>query len=147
MKTKSEKAVEFLSQVEKIDCLIKNKRIEIQQWKDAAVNITGNMETERVQATSSQQKMADAVNNYVDLEREIIKNDIIRLNEKKKEIISVIEQLPALHYDILHMCYIQGLDLKEIAYKLEKSYSTITTHNTNALAAVEKILIEREKEQ
>ena len=54
-------AKEFLSQVKKLDLMIKNKLIEKQQWMDIALGITSNMSGERVQSSGSQSKMADAV--------------------------------------------------------------------------------------
>lgn len=84
-----------------MDKLITNKQIEVDQWKIIASSSSANSEGERVQSSGNQQKMADAVARYVDIQAEI-NADIDRLVDLKREIISVIEQLDAISYDILH---------------------------------------------
>ena len=59
MRTKGDTYL-FLEQVERIDAIIPNKLIEIQQWYDLATSITAPMNHECVQSSGSKQKMADA---------------------------------------------------------------------------------------
>lgn len=133
------KAKEYLQQVVKLDKLINNKLIEIEQWKAIATGTTAHSEGERVQASGSQQKMADAVNKYIDMEAELTVV-IDRLVDTKKEIISTIEQLPAMEYDLLHMVYIQFLTLDDVADKYHISERWTTTIHGRALAHVQKII-------
>ena len=133
-------AKSYLRQVENIDVRIQNKLIELQQWRDIAVGITASIGGERVQASSSQQKMADAVVKCVDMETEI--NALVdSLIETKKDVIAVIEQLESpTEYDILHKRYIQFIELKEIADRYGREYTTITTAHGRALKNVQNIL-------
>ena len=65
------KAKDYLQQVQKIDVIIKNKIIEKEQWMSMATSTTASSDGERVQSSGSQQKMADAVVRYVELEADI----------------------------------------------------------------------------
>ena len=142
MGKKAHKYVEalcFLNQLKKTDRLIENKLIEIEQWRSMAVDITARMGGDRVKSSGSQTRMADAVERYVDIEAEI-KKDIDRLVEAKKDVVTVIEMLPAHEYDILHKIYVQYLTFYEVADILKISYSSVTTTHGRALANVQHIL-------
>lgn len=133
------KAKEYLQQVSKLDKLINNKLIEIEQWKAIATGTTAHSDGERVQASGSQQKMADAVCKYVAIEEEINKY-IDELIEARQEVIRTIEQLPAIEYDLLHKVYIQGEGLGDITEIYDKTYSWVTTTHGNALKHVQNII-------
>lgn len=139
-------AKSYLKQLEKLDTIIKNKMIEQQQWKDIATNVTAHSSGERVQSSGSQQKMADAINRFIDMEREI--DDLIdRLVDLKRDIVSVIEQLPVVEYDVLHKMYIQHMTLYDVAEAKGKTYSWVTSIHGRALKNVQDILNAREKMQ
>lgn len=138
------KAKEFLQQIRKLDKLIENKMIERQYWKNLAVSISSNQSSENVQSSKNHDKMAAAVGKYVDIEREI-DGCIDVLYETKKDILNVIEQLETTEYDILHKVYVQYMDLNDVAIKLDKSYSWVTSMHGKALKDVQKILDERTK--
>lgn len=142
MRQKSE-AQQFLSQVEKLDAIIRNKLIEQRQWKDIALGITANMEGERVQSSGSQSKMADAINRCVDMEAEI-DGIVDSLVEVKREVIATIEKLDSpTEYNVLHLRYIQFLSLQDIADKYGREYGWATTTHGRALAHVQAILDRR----
>ena len=131
----------FLKQIGKLNTLISNKLVEMEQWKSIALGTSVQL-TEKVQSSGSQQKMADAVGQYIDIEGDINKC-IMELVAKKQEIIRVIEQLETVEYDVLHKIYVQFFTLQEVANMSERSYSSITTIHGRALANVQKILDER----
>ena len=145
------KAKDFLKQVEKLDKLIENKLIEKEQWKSIALGVTvagkdvkikGVLhQMDKVQASGNPQKMSDAINRYIDIEREI-DACIDELVDTKKEVLNVIEQLNAMEYDILHKVYIQHLTFYDIAAVYDNSYSWVTTIHGRALKNVQKILDE-----
>lgn len=137
------KAKEYLQQVSKLDKMINNKLIEIEQWKAIATGTTTCSEGNRVQTSSNQQKMADAVCRYVAIEAEITEY-IDSLIDTKKNVISTIEQLPETEYDLLHKVYIQGMDFYEIAVCYEKTYTWVTTVHGRALKRVQDIIDERQ---
>ena len=133
-------AKDFLRRVEMIDSIIKNKLIEQRQWKDIALGITANMEGERVQSSGSKTKMADAIDKCVDMESEI-DSLVDSLIDHKRKVIATIEQLDSpTEYRLLHERYIQYIDLKDIAEKWNKEYTTITTTHGRALAHVQEIM-------
>ena len=138
------KAKDFLKQLKKLDKMIENKQIEKEQWKSIAEGTGVNSEGERVQSSGNQQKMADAVCRIVEIEDEINKY-IDRLITRKQDVISVIEQLPPIEYDVLHKLYIQNKKFQEVADDYEKSYSWVTTVHGRALVHVENILQKRMK--
>lgn len=133
-------AKSYLLQVERLDSRIANKLIERQQWRDIALGITANIGGERVQSSGSQQKMSEAIENCLDMENEI--NSLIdELIETKKKVIDTIEKIYSpTEYKILHMRYIQHISLKEIAIKLNREYSWVTTTHGRALKSVQNIL-------
>jgi len=137
-------AKKFLKQLEKLDRMIENKLAEKQQWKAIATGTTASIGGERVQSSGSQQKMADAVSRYVDIEREI-DEQIDKLIDTKQDVISVIEQLNTIEYDLLHKVYVQYIKLYEVPDIFGKTYSWATTVHGRALKKVQKILDEREK--
>lgn len=136
-------AKDFLRQAKKYDMMIKNKLIEVEQWKAIATGTTAQMGGERVQSSGNQQKMADAVAKYVDIEADR-KKCIDGLMKAKNEIIEVIEQLNATEYDVLHKIYIQYMTLEDAASMYDKTYSWITTVHGRALQHVQEILDKKE---
>lgn len=142
LRVKESKEKRFLNQIKKLDKLIENKLAEKEQWKLIASGTTIQLK-ERVQSSSNQQKMADAVVRYIDIESEI-NACIDSLVSKKRDVISVIEQLDVTEYDILHKVYVQYLSLYDVAEIYDKSYSWVTSVHGNALKNVREILDARE---
>lgn len=135
-------AKEYLLQVKKLDKLITNKMIEKEQWKAIATGTVASSDGERVQASGSQQKMADAVCKYITIEEELDRY-IDSLIDTKQDVIQTIEQLPAEEYDALHIVYIQYLTLDDVADKYGKSYRWATKIHGRAMLKVQKLLDER----
>ena len=136
------KSKDYLKQLEKLDTMIQNKLIERAQWKAIALNVTSHSDGERVQSSGSQQKMADAVDRCVDMEREI-DSLVDRLIDLKREITQIIEQLNTAEYDVLHKLYIQGMTFDEVAQLKDKSKSWVTTVHGRALKNMDCLLKER----
>lgn len=147
----------FLEQLEKLDLMIENKMIEREQWKAIAEGVTASGTSvivldkkgrqqlhnmEKVQASGNPQKMADAVHKMIEIDAEI-DLCIDKLIDAKKDVISVIEQLPAAEYDIIHKIYVQHIPLYEVSTMSDRSYSSITTLHGRALKSVQRILNER----
>lgn len=132
-------AKEYLLQIKKLDMMIRNKKVEIQQLKDVAGSVTPTMSGERVQSTRNPQRMADAIGEYVDLEAET-RRDLAELVTKKREIIGMIERLNTAEYDVLHKIYVQYLNFDEVAYTCNYSRSWVTTVHGRALKHLQDIL-------
>ena len=152
------KAKDFLLQVRKLNKIIENKLMEKEQWRTIAMGTTAQYGGERVQTSGNQQKMADAIGRYLDMDKEI-DSYIDNLVDTKKDIISVIEQLKnPSEYDLLHKVYIgvigspsmgepiRYMTLDEVADMYEKSHSWATTVHGRALQHVQEILDERKNE-
>ena len=137
-------AKKYLKQIHKLNLIIDNKVAEKQRWLDAAMSTTVSTEGERVKSSGSQQKMADAIDNYIDLGREV--DAIIKQRAREREeIIATIEQLPPKEYDVLHKIYVQYMTFSEVADSCGNSYSWATTVHGRALKNLQKILDDRER--
>lgn len=143
MKKKSEAQV-FLERVETIEVIIENKLMEQRQWRELAECITANMDGERVQTSkTTQSTMANAVLNCVALEEEIAEA-VERLIVEKRNVTQTIEKLYSpMEYRILHMRYIQHISLVDIADKLDRDYTWVTTTHGRALKHLQNILDRR----
>lgn len=131
----------YLEQVEKIDAIVEGKLIEQRQWKELALNITANMEGERVQSSSATtSKMEDAVIQCLMVEEQI-SEEVKRLIARKQDVVRTIESLyNPTEYRILHMRYIRYIPFDEIAVQMDKDYSWVTTTHGRAVRHVQDIL-------
>lgn len=142
----------FLNQLKKLDAMIENKMIERAQWKAIAESVTASSASvlvngklhnmEKVQSSGNPQKMADAIHKMIEIDAEI-DLCIDKLIKAKKDVINVIERLPAAEYDIIHKIYVQHLTLYDVTSMSDRSYSSITTLHGRALKSVKKLLDER----
>lgn len=140
------KSKEYLLQIRKLDTLINNKLAEVDHWKSVAFGTGAWSDGERVQSSGNKQKMASAVDRYVDIQAEITA-DIDKLIHLKQEVIRTIEVLPEKEYDVLHKFYVQGMTFDEIADFHERSYSWATSVHGRALASLQRVLDERKKDE
>ena len=139
------RAKDFLLQIKKIDKLIHNKLKEQQLLREQATGTAVNLTPDKVQSSGNPHRMGDIIVKYVDMENEI-NEQIDRLYEIKKDVISVIEQLEVTEYDVLHQIYVQGKSYDEVAYDCERTRSWATTIHGKALKNVQDILNKREYE-
>jgi len=139
MCSKTAEARRFLQQPKRLNRLIQNKLIEQQQMRDIALSVTAQYGGERVQSSGNNQKMADALGRFVDMESEI---DALvdKLINAKRDVANVIEQLPLVEYELIHMVYVQGIDLLDVANDKDKTYSWATTIHGRALKNIQTIL-------
>ena len=135
------KAKDYLRQLQKLDKLIENKMAEKRRWQEIALGRGSSFSTDdRVQTSSSQQKMADAVCKYIGIEAEI-DHYIDKLVDARREVIATIELLDVMEYDLLHKVYVQYMTLNEAAEAMDRrSYSWATTVHGRALQHVQKII-------
>jgi DNA-directed RNA polymerase specialized sigma24 family protein len=138
------KAQEYLRQLKEIDGDIENMLAEVERWRMVAMGTTSRTEGDRVQTSGSQQRMADAVCEYIDIEADI-KQQLGILAEKRKEITSTIRMLPYNKRNVLHKRYVQNMSFDEISVVCDKSRSWVTSVHGRALQDVQAILDEREK--
>lgn len=124
-----------------IEALVENKLIEQRQWKDLARSITANMDGERVQSGSgATSKMEEAIIKCIMVEEEIAAT-VERLIAEKRAVLRVIENLYSpTEYRVLHMRYIQHIGFADIAKRVDKDYSWVTTVHGRALKHVQELL-------
>lgn len=136
------RAIDFLLQLKKLDKMIENKLIEIEKWKAIATGTTAHLGGERVQSSGNQQKTETAILKFVEIEEEIYRciDDMI---STKKDVITVLEQLNASEYDLLHKMYVQYFTLQEIAEINDKSISWAKTIHRRGIKNVQRILDRR----
>ena len=124
----------YLHDISLIDSKIANKTYELEMWKEIAEG-SGISDGERVQSSSSQQRMADAIIKYADIEKEIEE-----LKAEKKLFVERIEQLSRNHYVILHDLYIKCLTLKESARVNNQKYTNATTMHARAKKELMRVI-------
>lgn len=130
----------YLSQLFNIDSRIKNKNAEAEMWREMATSIGVNSsDSDRVQKTSSKEKMADAVARAIDSEEEARKL-ATKLVDLKKRIISQIDAIENnLYYNILVEYYLQNMSLSEISDQENYSYQQIKRKYKDSLAEFERL--------
>lgn len=122
-----------------------NSRIEsnlerIKLYKESAENRTSNLSPNKVQTSSSKQKMADAVCAYSDLE------SIVKVLENNRQnIIDTISLLNPYESTVLHKCYVDGKTLWEISREMDRSYSWVTKVHSNGVKGIQEILDNKEE--
>lgn len=154
----------FLLRLRKLEKMIENKRAEHRYWQGIALSVTAGGETvqikdkngkpvvhgvEKVQSSGNKQKMASAVDRYVDIEEEEIPDCIRRLEKERREIIGVLEQLDVTPYDILYKMYVgvvkkdgsrHYMELQDIADLYGKSYSWANQHHAEAVEQLQELI-------
>lgn len=133
-------AEKFLNQLYKLNNLIKSDKEEIEQLRSLATFISGNMTQERVQSSTSNDKITDIVSKIIDLEKEI-QDEIKRLIDLRKEVRDVINQVEDVNERLfLRYRYILFYQWKEISDKLDCSQTQVQRIKEKAIESVEQIL-------
>lgn len=132
-------AEDFLEGYEKIDTIIRSKQMKIEDLNDKATGTTSHLTPDKVQTSGSGQKMANSVDEALDLIDEIEPLKIQR-TRIRREIESVIEQLPILRYKILHRKYILFEEPQTIADEVDRTKDTVNRQLRIAIEEVQSIL-------
>ena len=153
--SKNNPMIEYLLKIDGYNIMIKNRTLQRQQLFDIACSTTTKTKSvlvegelhnmEKVQGSGSNQQMADAINEYVDLENDLY--GILDLVKKRDAIIKNIEKLNITEYDVLHKMYVQNMDLNEVAEVSDKSYSWAASTHGRALKSLQKILEKEGKDE
>ena len=128
-------AVEYLQQIKRFDYIIANKLKEHRRWVEVADGMGGFSVGDKVQSSRNLHKGADAISNYIDIEREIDE-----LKRKRQELINTLQLLSPIEYDILYKLYIEDHVLKELASEYHKSYAWVKEKKSKALKHLQEIL-------
>lgn len=133
-------AKQFLSQARRIDKRIDNYVEEITQLLTLATKTTPSNTQERVQSSSTGDKVGDGAAKIADLQREM-DQWVDELLIKKEEIRKVIEQVDDTDcYDLLYKRYILYKKWEQIAVDKDITTMGVWKMHGRALKKVEKIL-------
>ena len=112
---------EFLEYIILADKRIKNKQIEIYQLYCLATSTTAPMGSEAIQTSGVSDKVGNAVTKIMQ-EKEKAERMVEEFVEERAKRIALIETLEnPLYYDVIHLHYVQGKQLTDIA--TEKGYA------------------------
>lgn len=137
------KAIHYLKQIEIMDAKINSDIEELAGLEALATKTTAVMGDERVQASGSQQKMADCVDKIVDMKAQITQ-EIDAFIDYKKEARFILAQCDADCITLLHKRYFQFKKWEQIAVEMNFTYQWVSGGlHQRALSQVQKVLDER----
>ena len=115
-------AREYLWQLKHIDKRIEHKIEEAQKWRDIATNVSSRISDEKVQTTHQPDKMANAIVNAVEYERE--SEEMARkLTDFKHKVTLQIDKIEDVrYYDVLKYFFVMDLTYVDIQSKMDRSY-------------------------
>lgn len=129
---------EYLSQISRLDRMIKNKLTELSQLKEMTCGLSAIPNEERVQSTPNFDKIGTAYCKIESMEENIDKL-IDEYADKKNEIISRIDGMEdEILYDILFSRYIARKTFEKIADNMNYSFRQTTRLHGKALQEFEK---------
>ena len=130
-------AKEYVAQIKDIDALIKSVCTDIEEKEERALRVTTAIRSYLV-PSRTKQRMADAIDEYVDIER----GELKELVRKRQEIIDTMRLLPSKEYGVLFRRYALGCEFHEIGTAYDRSESWAKTMTRTALENLQKILDE-----
>ncbi len=129
---------EYLSQISRLDRMIKNKLTELSQLKEMTHGLSAIPNEERVQSTPNFDKIGTTYCKIESME-ESIDGLIDEYADKKNEIISQIDGMEdEILYDILFSRYIARKTFEKIADNMNYSFRQTTRLHGKALQEFEK---------
>lgn len=132
-------AEEFLEQYGDTVAKIRRKQRLKESLEDQMTNITSHLTPDKVQNSGSLQKIAEAVEEALDLEEEI-KELLILKNKVRKEIESVINRILTLKGDVLYEKYLVLTSEEDIAKVIDRTVDTVHRLIREGIEEVQQIL-------
>lgn len=128
-----------LSRLSIIDEMINNKLQEVEEWRSKCEYSGTSYGTERVQSSPASPKVESALDMYISVKQEKMR-EIAELEAEKKAIISDIEKLPPSEYSVIYKRYVQNKSFYQISSELDKSYSWCTWTHGKALEYLQRLM-------
>ena len=129
---------QYLSQISRLDRMIKNKMTELSQYKDLAYGLSAINNDERVQTSPDFDKMSVKIAKIVEMESKI-DSLIDEYVDKKNLIVSQIDEMEnETYYEILFARYIEKKTFERISADLNYSFRNTTRLHGKALKEFEK---------
>lgn len=135
----------FLEQYGDITAKIRRKRRLKENAEAQADNITSHLTPDKVQSSGSLQKMAEAIEEALDLEIEIKELYILK-NKVRKDIEAVLDRISVRLGDILYEKYLILTPEEDIATVIDRSEDRVGKLIKDGLAEVQRILDEKYRE-
>ena len=115
----------YLGQIRHLDNVIENRIREMSRLREKITSISSEIKGERVQSSSSKDRVGDAVAKLVDLEREI-DGLVDRFIDQKRVISKQLESLSDPdYYQILYLRYVERKSFCEISCDMDRPERTI----------------------
>ncbi|WP_455505704.1 DUF1492 domain-containing protein [Gemmiger formicilis] len=131
-------AKEYLSEVERLDVIIKQHEETLEMLKDQVLSTTTRISSIKVQSTSKTDRIGDIVAKMVDMEN-MIEEKIAESWDLKCKIIAQIQGLKnPLHSQILFEKYINCKGLQQISNEIGYTYQYVVELHGKALKAFGK---------
>ena len=128
-------AKEYLSRLLYLSEKIKADREKVDRLKEQAQKRTSSLSPDKVQSSGSASKTADAVCEWVVIEKQIADDE-----KKMQEIIKTIEQLEPFESLVLYQRYKNDKSLGEISRDIHRSYSLVSKTHRIGVKKVQNIL-------
>lgn len=129
---------QYLSQISRLDRMIKNKMTELAQYKDLAYGLSAITNEERVNSSPDFDKMTGKVAKIIEMEQKI-DSLIDEYVDKKNLIVSQIDCVEnETYYEILFARYIEKKTFERIADEIGYSFRNTTRLHGKALVEFEK---------
>ena len=125
--------IEYLSRIKRLNMMINNKMIELDELKNIATSFGSLTCDEKVITSKPEDKISVVVSKIVDMEKDIDKMIDLYTDEKKK-IISMIDNIKKdEYYNVLSLKYVHSMSNKEIANRMNYSTKQIKRIHTKAV--------------
>lgn len=131
---------EYLEQVREMERRIEIKHEQILHLKELATKATSSIEAVRTGGTYKRSKMANAVDEMVDIER-TLERDIERLNRLYKEVCGIIVKIDNESCrELLTLRYLCNKKWEDIAEKMHFDTRSVYRLHSKALAEAQKLI-------
>lgn len=129
---------QYLSQISRLDRMIKNKMTELAQLKELTYGLSSISNEERVQTTLSPDKIGNKISKIDEMERKI-DSLVDEYVDKRNLIIAQIDSMEnETHYEVLFARYIEKKTFEQIAAEMSYSWRQIIRLHGKALQEFEK---------
>lgn len=133
------KAEEFLERYGNITAEIRRKKRLKESLEAQTLNVTSHLTPDKVQSSGSLQKIAEAVDEALDLEKEI-KELFILKNKVRKEIEFVLNQISVKFCEVLYEKYLILTPEENIAAVIDRTEDTVSRQIEKGQEEVQRIL-------
>ena len=136
-------AYRFLELVEEKQKIFERKKDELQNLEMLETNITATLKDDPVKSSRKTDSLGTLIINRIDFEKEVVVKAEEDFLKHRNACINLLEQVMKINfqqYNVLHLRYIEYLDLKDISDKEHYSYQRIKEIHAEGIKSFQKIL-------